>query len=228
MEEVERQLWSRWKTRGDHAARDALIEHYSPWARSVAKSICRRVYFIRDAWVDCVQNALVGLIEAINRFDPEQGVPFQSYARHRVRGSIFNGLRVFLKDAPPAGAYQAHMVEDRMASLDGGEDPFETFVDLAVGLGIGHLLSTYSHDAGIQNDAYAEIERSQTAARLAHGAETLSERERLVLAMHYRHEVRFVDIAAHLGVTKGRISQIHAGALKKLRDYLGRSSGAYE
>lgn len=228
MEEVERQLWSRWRAGGDHAARDALIEHYSPWARSLAKSICHRVYFIRDAWVDCVQNALIGLIEAINRFDPEQGVPFQSYAKHRVRGSVFNGLRVFLKDAPPPGFYQAHMIEDRVSSLEAGEDPFEAFVDLTVGLGIGHLLSTHAHNGDIENAAYAEIEKTQLAAGLAHGIKALSERERLVLSMHYQHEIRFVDIATHLGVTKGRISQVHSGALRKLRLFLSELAGWHD
>jgi RNA polymerase sigma factor for flagellar operon FliA len=84
----EQTLWLRWRQERTSATRDALIVHYSPWARQVARDVFMRVYFMRDAWHDCVQNALMGLMEAIERFDPDRGVEFRPFARFRVRGAV--------------------------------------------------------------------------------------------------------------------------------------------
>src|SRR6185437_10822582 len=121
----------------DPKVRDALILHYSPWARAVARDVYMRVYLMRDAWHDCAQNALLGLIEAIERFDPGRGVPFQPYARHRVRGAVFDGVRALRTGTMLADSH-AHdvRVRERVESLqeDGSADPLETFVATTVGL----------------------------------------------------------------------------------------------
>jgi RNA polymerase sigma factor for flagellar operon FliA len=164
-------------------------------------------------------------LEAIDRYDPGRGVPFELYARHRVRGSVFNGLRL-LRESLAKGSSDygdAGLVRDRIASLDDEDtaDPVEAFVATAVGLGLGFLLNAQSLPTQEpQPDAYAEAERVQSEATLARCVELLPERERLLLTLHYYHHVPFVQVADHLGVTKGRVSQLHKQALDRLRRLL--------
>lgn len=205
------------------AARDALIVKYSPWTRLVARDVYVRVYALRDAWHDCVQNALIGLLEAMDRFDPARGVSFQTYARHRVRGAVFNGVRTLRESlAQGTRSYdQMAAALDRMESISGDEiaDPMEAFVGTTIGLGLGFLLEASSvppHTHG--SDAYSELEREELSAAMAGAMERLPEREQMILMLHYYHHVPFVEIAVQMGVTKGRISQLHRRALDQLRE----------
>lgn len=215
-------LWAHWQQERSTAARDALIVHYSPWARAVARDVYLRVYLMHDAWHDCVQNALLGLMEAIERFDPARGVAFQPYARLRVRGAVFDGLRA-LRNLHLGLRYDmaqhAEAARERVESLsDGNGDPLEDFIATTVGLGLGFLLDTQSMPGRMQPaDAYAELEKAELSAAVSESLDRLSERERAVVVMHYYHQLPFVDVAERLGVTKGRISQLHKSALERLR-----------
>lgn len=216
-------LWLRWQKERTAVARDALIIHYSPWARAVARDVYLRVYLMLDAWHDCVQNALLGLMDAIERFDPGRGVPFKPFARLRVRGAVFDGLRVLRNvhlelgyDAP----FRTAAARERVASLhdDADSDTLQDFIATAVGLGLGFLLEQQSMPGGMQpTDAYAELEKAEMSAAVAESVEQLSERQRAVVVMHYYHQLPFVEVAERLGVTKGRISQLHKQALERLR-----------
>lgn len=222
MESSECALWQRWYKERDPEAREALILHYSPWARMVARDVYMRVYLIRDAWHDCVQNALLGLIEAIERFDPRRGVPFQPYARHRVRGAVFDGVRALRTGSMPLveGHLDGATVRERVESLqeEGPADPLEAFVATTVGLGLGFLLDMQSMPShGQPPDAYAELEQAELSAAMAEEMERLPERERFILQLHYHHQIPFVEIAGQMSLTKGRISQLHKRALERLR-----------
>ncbi|MGC1548556.1 MAG: sigma-70 family RNA polymerase sigma factor [Rhodanobacter sp.] len=222
MDNDERVLWQRWHQTRDAAARDALIIQYSPWARMIARDVYMRMYLLRDAWHDCVQNALIGLIEAMDRFDPDRGVSFQPYARHRVRGAVFDGMRA-LRGSHMHGRGSFDPVaaaRERMESLDedSGSDPLDAFIATTVGLGLGFLLDAHSMPGRIQPpDAYAELEKEELSAAVADGMDRLSERERMILMLHYYHQIPFVDIASQLAITKGRVSQLHKRALERLR-----------
>jgi RNA polymerase sigma factor FliA len=216
-------LWLRWRQERTSATRDALIIHYSPWARQVARDVFMRVYLMRDAWHDCVQNALMGLMEAIERFDPDRGVAFQPFARLRVRGAVFDGLRVLrnihLELGYDAG-HRATLAKERVESFEEGrsDDPLEAFIATTVGLGLGFLLDMQSMPGRVQpDDAYAALEKAELSAAVTESLDHLSERERAVVVLHYYHQISFVEIADQLGVTKGRISQLHKRALEHLR-----------
>ncbi|WP_279237487.1 sigma-70 family RNA polymerase sigma factor [Dyella sedimenti] len=217
-------LWDLWRNQRDAAAREKLIARYSAWARQVARGVYRRIYALGDAWEDCAQNALIGLIEAIDRFDPTRGIDFEPYARHRVRGAVFNGLRQLRENlAQGAVRNEAQVARERIESLqeerDG--DPVEAFVATTIGLGLGFLLDVQSlPDPSAQSDVYSTAERAQAEADLSRSVEALPDRERLVLTLHYYHHVPFVHIAEQLGVTKGRVSQLHKRALDRLRERL--------
>lgn len=207
------------------AARDALVAKHSPWSRMVARDVYVRVRAMTSAWPDCAQNALVGLLEAINRFDPSRGIMFRTYARHRIRGAVFDGMRAlrdeFRRDA------QEHermtMIRERITTLveEAVPDPLEAFVASTVGLSLGFLMEAGSIPAHPYiADAYAHREREEVGETLAAAIEQLPEREQAIVVLHYHHFVPFVAIAEQLGVTKGRVSQMHKRALERLRESL--------
>lgn len=210
------ELWERWATRRDGAARDALVLMHAPWARLVARDIFLRVHPNDVEWAEFVQNATLGLIEATDRYDPARGVEFRTFARHRVRGAVFDGLRQIWDRhlASPARGV------DRSESLDDEElDPLESFVSWTVGLGIGHLLDSAAslEVAGPSRTPYAELEQNQMQVLLRQAVDLLPERERLIVTMHYFQHITFTEVASYLGVTKGRVSQLHRQGIERLR-----------
>ena len=220
MEANEAQLWERWVDARDSKARDALILLHASWARLVARDIFLRVRPRDIEWGEFAQNATLGLIEATDRYDPARGVEFRAYARHRVRGAVFNGLRQFWNQPPTATNFSD---ADRAESLDGDDsDPLESFVALTVGLGIGHLLDVASSPDPVAHPQgpYAALERDQTQELLRQTIELLPERERMVLTLHYFQHIPFFEIANFLGVTKGRVSQLHRQGIERLRGCL--------
>jgi RNA polymerase sigma factor FliA len=219
-------LWQHWQQERSASVREALVVHYSPWARLVARDVYMRVYLLRDAWHDCVQNALLGLMEAIERFDSTRGVPFQPYARLRIRGAVFDGLRALRETHIELGYVlkgREAALQERVDSLHEGSDgdPLEAFVATTVGLGLGFLLDVQSMPgAADPTDAYAELEKHQLSMAVSESLDLLSEREQTIVVLHYYHQLSFVDIAGQLGVTKGRVSQLHKRALQQLRSSL--------
>lgn len=216
MQAGEAELWERWANRRDGRARDALILMHAPWARLVARDIFLRVHPNDVEWGEFVQNATLGLIEAADRYDPVRGVEFRTFARHRVRGAVFDGLRQIWDQHLAPRARDV----DRSESLDGEDmDPLESFVSWAIDLGIGHLLdSAASLDlAGPSRTPYAELEQNQMQVLLKQAVDVLPERERLIVTMHYFQHIAFTEIASYLGVTKGRVSQLHRQGIERLR-----------
>lgn len=197
------------------------MAHHSHWARQIARSVYCRIHGFGGIWEDCAQNALVGLLESIDRFDPERGIEFQLYARYRVRGSVFNGLRALLRGdgRRPENENSAAVVRERLESFGEGEavDPLEAFVNTAVSLGLGYLLEAQSMPASSALDAYIVAEKAQQDSLVSECVRSLPEREQLVVVLHYYHHLPFVQVAERMKVTKGRVSQLHKQALDRLR-----------
>ena len=86
------QWWQRWFDRRDSAARDRIIVHYSPLVKFVAGRVGAGLPSSVDS-ADLVSAGVFGLMDAVDRFDPERGVKFETFAVPRIRGAIFDGLR---------------------------------------------------------------------------------------------------------------------------------------
>jgi RNA polymerase sigma factor for flagellar operon FliA len=114
---------------------------YATWSRLVARDVFVKARRFQVSWQDCTQNAMIGLLEAVDRYRPEHGVNFETYARHRVRGAVFNGLRS-VRDVLFDDHMAGQRTHDRFSSLQGGsdDDPVDAFVGLTVGLGLAFLL----------------------------------------------------------------------------------------
>jgi len=216
----ELKLWERYRPGECRDAHQALFFRYSPWAKSVARSVYQRLRVPQMDWSDYAHNAQIGLLEAMCRFDASRGVDFPAYAKPRVRGSVFNGLRSFLVDYQRRES-SARMMDryESLDAIDDDDDVLTQIVSTVTGMGLGFLLDSASAQIAFQADQNPSdvAERHQMDLLLADGLESLKGQEKLVMDLHYQQHLPFVDIASLLGVTKGRISQIHRSAIERIR-----------
>lgn len=175
---------------------------------------------------DAEQLAHEALLASIERYDPERGVPFQAFVRPRLRGAIRNEWQRTSEAAAISG-YRARVERDRIRSIRSAtgsspDDAISQLRELAVGIAIGIMLESEAKAKVDQlpdrePSAYDELAWRQMLGELGSRISQLPDRERLVLDYHYRQDIMFKEIAELLGLSKGRVSQIHAQALQRLR-----------
>ena len=225
--DIELELWQRYRDHGDCDARDRLFLHYVPWATGIARGVHYRVRAYQVDRDDFIQNATIGLLEAMSRYDPTRGVPFRSYAQPRVRGAVFNGLRSILGDRPTPSDESRFAARLESFQDDGSDgNAFENIVASIVGLGIGFLLDEAT-EGQAANDVLTRVEQSEIASALVLAVAHLPDRLKLIIQSHYFQHVPFQELASKLGLTKGRISQLHKAALMELKRDL-RKAGRHE
>jgi RNA polymerase sigma factor for flagellar operon FliA len=178
---------------------------------------------------DYLQYARVGLLEAIDRYDPGREASFETFSGYRIRGAILNGLGRESEVAAQR-AYWSTRTPERIDSLQpaavrGGAN-LDDFAQLAVGLALGFLLDRDSEpvDTSAASNPYAATELAELRGVVRGLVERLPERERDIVHQHYFHEREFQVIARELGVTKGRVSQLHSQALRRISELLDETS----
>lgn len=214
---AETELWRAYQDSRDTQLREQLFLAHVQWARAVGVSVYRRVWSYAIDRSDCIQNATVGLLEAMDRYDPARGIAFRTYATPRVRGAVFNGLRAQIGErsvAPPQGRYA-----ERVETLDdeGQGWTLDGFIDVVAGLGVGFLTETAYEALVDERDASFFAESGALDVRVMSAVTALPARHRRLIEAHYFHHLPFVELAQQWGLTKGRISQLHRDALTQLR-----------
>src|SRR5687768_4703854 len=202
---------------------------------------------------DLVQDGVIGLIDAAHRFDEERGIKFETFAERRIRGAMIDALR---KDAWPRGVRrQRRELEAAREELrrELGCEP--SLADLAAKVGsdekrLGRtivrinaiestspLANNDKHDDSSVPSALipsepeqpdAAYEREQTKARVRGAIASLPLREQKVIGLYYYGEATMKQIGAEIGVNESRVSQLHARAIRRLRDALGTMMPAAE
>jgi RNA polymerase sigma factor for flagellar operon FliA len=221
-------LWQALQEVGDPSAREQLIIRYGDFARMIAAKLYGTRRDDTVPFKDYLQYAQIGLIEALDRFDASLGASFESYSSHRIRGSILNGLSR-QTELRAQRVYWREVIAERRQSVQGSPEAasattLEDFARLAMGLAIGLMLEDADAceraDDTVEANPYAGTELSQMRERVRTSVEQLPARERDILQRHYYEQREFQEIAAELGVTKGRVSQLHARALQRVREAL--------
>jgi RNA polymerase sigma factor for flagellar operon FliA len=212
-----------------------VFEHYLPYARAVAAQLYAGRHRDDVEFKDFLQLACIGLLESIDRFEPERGIAFQTFCTPRLKGSVLTGI-TRLSDAQEQVSLQRRMRRDRLTSLEPGlesddrsRDTFQALATVAIGLAIGFLLD----DTGlVEQEAarptpYGNADQTvawrQTKERLYEAVGRLAERNRKIIRYHYFQGLGFQQIGNILGLTKGRISQLHRAALLELRAQIGET-----
>lgn len=230
----ERCLWEAYAASRDPQARGELIEHYLP----LAKIIAAKVFGLRSgaatSFDDCLQYARIGLIEAIDRYDVSRGVPFEAYSAARIRGAILSGL-ASESELLAQRSFWRTRIRERTESLLGDKQSrperasLEELIQVTVGLALGMMLDDAAQepvDERPHSNPYAVAELHQLSREVRRLLTHLPGREQYVVRAHYFELKEMQAIAAEYGITKGRVSQLHAQALLRLRGLLGEQLDA--
>lgn len=225
---VEASLWRRFRFEREIKCREQIFARYRDLARSIAVRQLRVRPRHGVELNDMEQFAYEGLLIAIDRFDPLRGVPFGAFARRRIIGSIADGA-ARMNEIDAQYGYRRRVEAERLRSIaaeNGEADALGALADLIAGLAIGLILEGTSlvqpeDGADRRPNAYESLAWRQLQAQLAQGIDHLPDREAVIIRQHYENGVSFAQIAQLLGLSKGRVSQLHAGALAKLRRRMG-------
>lgn len=237
--------WEAWHVSEEHTAREWLVVHYASLVKFVAGRLGAGLPRSVDTG-DLVSAGVFGLMNAIDRFDPEQGAKFETYAIPRIRGAILDGLRS-LDWVPRSVRSRSRQIQDAIAELEHqlGRTPTDEEIaaelqievaelekwlaDVAAGsVGpLDHVAmdSTPSH-SDAQTQPGSALEEGELREAMRAEISKLPEREQAVLVLYYDDGLTLAEIGDALGVTESRISQIHAKAVLQLRSRLAASGVA--
>jgi RNA polymerase sigma factor for flagellar operon FliA len=237
-------LWVRLR-QGDRGARDELVVRYAPLVKYVIGRMAIVLPRAMDS-DDVLSAGTIGLLHAIDRFDPDQGVRFETYALQRIRGAIIDAVRS-LSPVSRGASRRARQVEDATSALTQRLGRTPTRAELAAELGVDQaelermLMEArivVTIDAGVgddDGDAHALrdllvdpdqasldelVERNEVVGRLCAATGELPLRHRLVLNLYYLEELTLKEISRVIEVSESRVSQIHTAAVQKLRALL--------
>jgi RNA polymerase sigma factor for flagellar operon FliA len=226
---------------------NAMLRQHSPLVRRLAHQMLAKL----PASVtldDLVQVGMIGLNDAIGRFDASQGVQFETFATQRIRGAMLDELRS-IDWLSRGDRRQQRAIETAVHRLEQqlGRAPAETEIARELGLSIDayyELLNRvrgtqllYIEDLGggddgeggdfmdrhvVDQDAdpMARLEDRRMREAVVEGIKALPEREQHVMSMYYEHDMNLKEIAAVLGVTESRVCQLHSQAIARLRSRL--------
>lgn len=224
-------LWEASRAPGGSGARSRIFEAYLPFARAVARRI-RRERPGSDLDIDDLrQFAAEGLLQAIDRYDPERGAPFEAFAARRIAGNVLDGVAASSESRRQA-SFRNRVRAERIRSLRpepqtrlSSVEALDALAALAAELAVGFILDDAAvaeagHLSSIGPNAYESLAWAETARRIAAAVDGLPDQERRVVRLHYLEGLEFARIADTLSLSRGRISQIHAEALRRLRKRL--------
>lgn len=222
----ELELWRRYRGKCDVAARDSLVQRHLPLVHYLANQLARRTR-LRNSIPDLVSAGSIGLLHAVERFDPSRGYLFSTFAARRIRGAMLDEVRS--ESIMSRGtATKARMIGQARARVEGrlGRSAREADMVLELGLEVGEY-RTWEREAQqvevtLEVDVPARqgadsVESTDRSAWLADAIRQLPENERKVLALTFYEDLPGREIANILGVTESRVSQIKTKALQRLR-----------
>ncbi|MGA2164025.1 MAG: RNA polymerase sigma factor WhiG [Solirubrobacteraceae bacterium] len=248
-----RDLWRRYKSDGDRRARERLVVAYSPLVKYVAgRTAAGLPPHVEEG--DLISYGLVGLISAIERFDPSREIKFETYAITRIKGAIIDELRS-MDWVPRSVRARAREIERANSKLEHRLQRAATDTELAAELGISEdelqtslLAISHSSIAALDElwsvsdssgdqvslmdtledpgapDPARALDVGDMKDRIADAIARLPEREKLVIALYYYENLTLREIGEVLGVTESRISQLHTKAVLRLRSRMQSDS----
>ena len=247
----EEQLWKDYRQGGSDTAREKLIVGYSPLVKYVAGRVAIGLP-PNVEFDDLVSYGIFGLMDAIDKFDPERGIKFETYAIARIRGAIMDGLRG--NDWIPRSVRQKAKslekicieLEHRLGRYATDQEisdslhiPIEEFYRLLNEVSCTTLssldeiwLTKNPEDENVRvldlvenedsTDPVKQIEIAELKEALAKAIDALSEREKTVITLYYYEGLTLKEIGETLSISESRVSQIHTKAIFRLQGRLAR------
>lgn len=248
-DEVEAGIVALWQAFGEHRdqeLRDRLVLHYAPLVKYVAGRVGTGLPSHVEV-SDLIQSGIFGLVDAIEKFEPERGLKFETYAMQRIRGAILDDLRA--QDwVPRSVRSRARDVERALERLEARLQRTATDAELAAELelsteelrdllaqlqmtsvvALDDLIGSGSAAASLvetlrddrAEDPMAALVDRDSRRQLAEAVERLSDRDRIVVTLYYFENLTLAEIGKVLGVTESRVCQLHTRAVLRLRSKL--------
>ncbi|WP_245961601.1 RNA polymerase sigma factor WhiG [Quadrisphaera granulorum] len=248
-----RDLWQRFKDHGDPVVRERLILHYAPLVKYVAGRVAVGLPANVDQ-ADLVSYGVFGLIDAIEKFDLERAIKFETYAITRIRGAIIDELRA-MDWIPRSVRSKARDVERAYAALESElhRTPTEPEVAARMGISLRDLHAIFSQVSYVNvvaldellgvsgekgeslslgdtlkdtrvEDPVTAFENEETKYLLSRVIDQLPEREKIVVTLYYYENLTLSEIGKVLGVTESRVCQMHTKAVVAMRAKLAEAS----
>lgn len=231
----------------DGKLRDQLIMDYSPLIRFVAQRIASRLPSNIDI-EDLISSGVIGLMDAIDKYDPSRDNKFKTYAEFRIRGAILDELRS--QDWVPRSVRDKAKRLDRMAAdleQKFGRKPTDDELSQALGMPIEEFFDMNAKVKGVQllsiddfggtngsadrrslleslenpnsKNPFAQLRNASARDILRKHIEELPEKQKLVLQLYYFEDLNLKEIGRILEVTESRVSQLHTQAIEKLKKH---------
>ncbi|MDR3055311.1 MAG: RNA polymerase sigma factor FliA [Zoogloeaceae bacterium] len=230
--------------------KDQLVQRFAPLVKRIAYHLMARLPHSVQV-DDLVQNGMIGLLDAIDRFEAGMGAQFETYAMQRVRGAMLDGLRE--NDwLPRSLRRELRRIEQAISRLEQalGRPPSENEIATALGVslaeyqkmlqdGRGHQIVSLEdladedgegedfldrHFSDNDGDPYKILKGRGLKKALAQGIKLLPEREKLMMSLYYEQDLNLREIGEIMGVSESRVSQIHSEAVIRLRARLFEDS----
>jgi RNA polymerase sigma factor for flagellar operon FliA len=222
-------------------SKDQLVQRFAPLVKRIAYHLMARLPSSVQV-DDLVQNGMIGLLDAIDRFETGMGAQFETYAAQRVRGAMLDGLRE--NDWLPRNLRrELRRIEQAITKLEQEfwRSPSEDELATALGISLtdyqkilqdarGHQVISFEdlveedgedflerHFSDNDGDPARILENEALKKLIAQGIELLPEREKLMMALYYEQDFNLREIGEVMGVTESRVSQLHSQAVARLR-----------
>jgi RNA polymerase sigma factor for flagellar operon FliA len=246
--------WAAFKRDGDSQARENLIISYSPLVKYVAGRLSSSLPQTVDT-SDLISYGVFGLIDAIEKFDTDRGIKFETYAIARIKGAIIDELRA-MDWVPRSVRSRAREFEAAYVALENRLKRVPSDKEIASEMGVSErdlqaILAKLSYASvisfeemwtgGSERDEHQDplgviaderaddpvdiFESAEVKDILASAIERLPEREKTVVALYYYEGLTLKEIGTVLGVTESRVSQLHTKAVLRLRARLHAAQG---
>jgi RNA polymerase sigma factor for flagellar operon FliA len=247
-------LWNTYVAHHEPKLREQIIVQYAPLVKYVVGRLAINMPTIIDS-DDIISYGTLGLIDAVERFDPTRGIKFETYAIARIRGAIIDALRS-LDQIPRTARQRAREIESAIAELEAKLKRPPTDQEVADRMGmdveryreacvrtnvmtlsLDSLLSTddeegqggmrpYAFEDRDSPDPLAATEKREMEKALVLAVRNLPERERLVLSLYYYEELTMKEISRVMEISESRVCQLHAQAILRLRATLRAQQAA--
>ena len=236
-----------YKTAIDAKTKNEIIVEYAPLIKFIAQKIASRLppNVELDDLISC---GVIGLMDAIDKFDPTRDNKFKTYAEFRIRGSILDELRA--QDWVPRSIREkAKLVErtyrklesdlgrpasdeEMCAALECTQDEFYDLINKSKSVSLLNIDDSASFNrgdkkliAGMMEDSrmanpFAAVSYKNMRDNIKEGIKSLPEKQRLVLSLYYYEDLNLKEIGSVLDVTESRVSQLHTQAILKLKGKL--------
>ena len=229
--------------------KDQLVQRFAPLVKRIAYHLMARLPASVEV-DDLVQNGMMGLLDAIGRFESGLGAQFETYAAQRIRGAMLDGMRE--NDWLPRSLRRDfRRIEEAIARLEQQRGRAPSEIELAAAMDMpladyqkmlqdarGHQLISFEdlvedsdedylerHLADEANEPSRLLEEESLRRMLVQGIETLPEREKLMMALYYEQDLNLREIGEVMGVTESRVCQIHSQAVARLRSRILGAEG---